>query len=129
MEACPAGSDIPGFLSLAAEKDFDHALELLLQENPLPGVCGRVCYHPCQVKCNRGQYDEAVEIRSLERITAESGSAVPKMFNTIAPNPKSIAVIGSGPAGLSAAYFLARFGHTPFRSKLRYKDCSGAFRP
>jgi NADPH-dependent glutamate synthase beta subunit-like oxidoreductase len=111
METCPAGNNIPGFLSLAAEKDFDHALELLLQENPLPGVCGRVCYHPCQTKCNRTQFDEAVEIRSLERITAEFGSAVPEMFSAAASNPKSIAVIGSGPAGLAAAYFLARFGH------------------
>jgi NADPH-dependent glutamate synthase beta subunit-like oxidoreductase/Pyruvate/2-oxoacid:ferredoxin oxidoreductase delta subunit len=110
-EACPAGNDIAGLLSLVAEKDFDRALELLLQENPLPGVCGRVCYHPCQAKCNRGQYDEAVEIRSLERATAELGFAVPKMFNPVASDPKSIAVIGSGPAGLSAAYFLARFGH------------------
>jgi NADPH-dependent glutamate synthase beta subunit-like oxidoreductase len=110
-ESCPAGNNIAGFLSLAAEKDFDSALELLLQENPLPGVCGRVCYHPCQAECNRGQYDQAVEIRSLERIIAESGFAVPKMFNTAAPDRKSIAVIGSGPAGLSAAYFLARFGH------------------
>jgi len=110
-EACPAGNDISGFLSLAAEKDFDNALEALLQENPLPGVCGRVCYQPCQAKCNRGQYDEAVEIRSLERITAESGFAVPKMFSSVASDPKNIAVIGSGPAGLAAAYFLARFGH------------------
>jgi NADPH-dependent glutamate synthase beta subunit-like oxidoreductase len=110
-EACPAGSDISGFLSLAAEKDFDHALEALLQENPLPGVCGRVCYHPCQAQCNRGQYDQAVEIRGLERITAELGFAVPKMFGPLSSHPKKIAVIGSGPAGLSAAYFLALFGH------------------
>ncbi len=110
-EACPAGNDISGFLSLAAEKDFDHALEALLQENPLPGVCGRVCYHPCQAECNRGRYDEAVEIRSLERVIAEAGTALPKMFSPVAPDPKNIAVIGSGPAGLSAAYFLARLGH------------------
>jgi NADPH-dependent glutamate synthase beta subunit-like oxidoreductase len=126
-EACPAGNDISGFLSLVAEKDFNHALELLLQENPLPGVCGRVCYHPCQAKCNRAQFDEAVEIRSLERITAEIGSAVPKIFSTIAPDPKSIAIIGSGPAGLAAAYFLARFGH---RVKIfeKYDEPGGVLR-
>lgn len=110
-EACPAGSDIPSFLSFAAEGDFDYALELLLQENPLPCVCGRVCYHPCQTECNRGQFDQEVEIRSLERAIAEFGSAVPKTMSAPGHSPQSIAIIGSGPAGLSCAYFLARFGH------------------
>lgn len=63
-EACPAGNDIPALLHAASEGNFDGALAILLQENPLPGVCGRVCYHPCQASCNRLQFDEAVEIRA-----------------------------------------------------------------
>ena len=108
-EACPAGNDIPGVLALVAEGEFDRALELILQENPLPGICGRVCYHPCQKQCNRGQFDEAVEIRALERSLADYGSANPELSS--AGLAKGIAVVGSGPAGLAAAYFLARFGH------------------
>lgn len=108
-EACPAGNDIPGVLALVAEGEFDRALDLILQENPLPGICGRVCYHPCQTQCNRSQFDEAVEIRALERSLADYGSASPKLSS--AGFAKNIAVVGSGPAGLAAAYFLTRFGH------------------
>ena len=110
-EACPAGTDIPRLLSFAAKGDFDSALELILQENPFPGVCGRVCYHPCQSACNRGQFDEEVQIRSLERAAAKYGSGAPHMISTSGYRPQKIAIIGSGPAGLSCAYFLARFGH------------------
>jgi NADPH-dependent glutamate synthase beta subunit-like oxidoreductase len=108
-EACPAGNDISGVLALIAEGQFDLALELILQENPFPGICGRVCYHPCQTKCNRDQFDEAVEIRALERSLADYGSASPKVSS--AEPGTTIAVVGSGPAGLAAAYFLACFGH------------------
>jgi NADPH-dependent glutamate synthase beta subunit-like oxidoreductase len=108
-EACPAGTDLPGVFFLGSEGDFDQALELILQENPFPGVCARVCYHPCQTKCNRLQFDEAVEIRAIERAIADLGFAQPKASSL--SNPRSVAIIGSGPAGLSAAYFLARFGH------------------
>lgn len=108
-EACPAGNNIPGVLALVAEGQFDLALNLLLQENPLPGVCGRVCYHPCQAKCNRIQFDNAVEIRSLERSLADFGSTTLKP--SASGTGKSIAVVGSGPAGLAAAYFLALLGH------------------
>ncbi len=108
-EACPAGTDLAGVFSLVAEGDLDGALGLILEENPLPAVCGRVCYQPCQSKCNRLQFDEAVEIRAIERAVADGGVAEPRVSSL--ENPSSVAIIGSGPAGLSAAYFLARFGH------------------
>ena len=110
-EACPAGNDIPAMLSYAAKGDFDTALASLLMENPLPAVCGRVCYHPCQMKCNRTQFDETVEIRSLERAIADLGKADPRMFSNPEDRKTTVGVVGSGPAGLSAAYFLRLFGH------------------
>ena len=70
-EACPAGNDIAGMLALASQGDFNGGLDLLLRENPFPGVCGRVCYQPCRSKCNRVQFDDPVEIRSLERALAD----------------------------------------------------------
>ncbi len=108
-EACPAGTDIPEVLALAAKGRLDEALASLLAENPLPGVCGRVCYHPCQDKCNRDELDAPVEIRALERGLADYGIAAPAI--TAAKSGAAVAVVGAGPAGLSAAYFLALLGH------------------
>jgi NADPH-dependent glutamate synthase beta subunit-like oxidoreductase len=118
-ESCPVGNNIPEALYHASHGRFDDALALLLQENPLPGTCGRVCYHPCQTKCNRGQFDEAVEIPGLERVIEASGNASPRTLADGADVKITVAVIGSGPAGLSMAYFLALFGHkvTIFESR------------
>ena len=107
---CPAGNDIPNALHRASEGDFDAALDLFLKESPLPGVCGRVCYHPCQADCNREKWDGTVQIRALERSAAELGTAEPEPL-TDAGKGQPVAVIGSGPAGLSAAYHLSRMGH------------------
>jgi len=107
---CPAGNDIPNALHLASEGNFDAALGLFLQESPLPGVCGRACYHPCQTDCNREKWDGTVQIRALERSAAELGTAEPEPL-TDAGKGQPVAVVGSGPAGLSAAYHLTRMGH------------------
>lgn len=109
-EACPAGNYIPGALERARSGDFDGALAIFLQENPLPGVCGRVCYHLCQDRCNRREWDGAVSIRALERASADFGNAQPFIL-TEAGRSQPVAVVGSGPAGLTAAYHLSRMGH------------------
>jgi len=108
--ACPVGNDIPRALTKAAAGDLDGALAVFLQENPLPGVCGRVCLHPCQPECNRAQWDGTVQVRALERAAADLGRALPPPLSD-SGRGKPAAVVGSGPAGLAAAFHLARLGH------------------
>ncbi|MBN2034937.1 MAG: FAD-dependent oxidoreductase [Deltaproteobacteria bacterium] len=108
--ACPAGNNIPDALFAASQGNFDDALSAFLEESPLPGVCGSVCYHPCETYCNRDKWDGSVHIRTLERAAADYGNAIPiPLANSGERYP--VAVVGSGPAGLSAAYHLARMGH------------------
>jgi 2-oxoacid:acceptor oxidoreductase delta subunit (pyruvate/2-ketoisovalerate family) len=109
---CPAGEDIEGSLRLLAEGKIHRAWALIKMENPLPGICGRVCFHPCEALCNRGEYDRPIAINILERFIAE----VVTKKNPKIPKPKTrrqerIAVIGAGPAGLSCAYHLIRLGY------------------
>ena len=108
--ACPVGNNIAKAAGAAASGDFDTALAAFLEESPLPGVCGRVCHHPCQRSCNRAQADEAIAIRAIERASAETGKAQPA-FLSESGKGLGVAVVGSGPAGLSCAYHLARMGH------------------
>ncbi len=110
--ACPVGEDIPQIEMLAAQGEFKDAWELIIRENPFPAVCGRVCFHPCEGLCNRGSYDEAVAVHTMERFLADTAArydfhaAAPD----ISPRKEKIAIIGGGPAGLSAAWFLTRLG-------------------
>jgi len=107
--ACPAGNDIVSFILRMKEGDFVGAWKLLSEENPFPGICGRVCFHPCESKCNRGGFDEPVAIHALERFAADFASKLPQRVEGIrAKRSDRIAVIGSGPAGMSCAYHLAR---------------------
>ncbi len=108
--ACPTVNNIAAAMCKAAEGDYDGALAAFLEESPLPGVCGRVCNHACQGECNRTEHDGSVQIRALERAVSDLGSARPEML-TAAGRGLPVAVIGSGPAGLAAAYHLARMGH------------------
>lgn len=111
--ACPGGVDIPSYLSQIREDDLPQAARTLLNTNPLPSVTGRVCPHFCEQECNRGDFDESVSIRDIERFM---GDYILDNADEIIRAPetdsgKSVAIIGSGPAGLSAAYYLRMSGH------------------
>jgi 2-oxoacid:acceptor oxidoreductase delta subunit (pyruvate/2-ketoisovalerate family) len=107
--ACPAGNDIRGFIALILKGRLAEARELLRETNPFPAITGRVCHHPCELECNRRELDEPLSIRALERLAGDEGYKALR-----APHKRHeerIAVVGSGPAGLSCAYFLARRGY------------------
>ncbi len=110
-KACPSGENIQGWLSLAEEKDYQGAWRLLTRDNPFPAVMGRVCYHPCENTCNRGQLDVPVGINSVERFIGEQGLSHNWQFHAGEDTGKKVMVIGAGPAGLAAAYHLRRLGH------------------
>ncbi|MFG0251543.1 MAG: FAD-dependent oxidoreductase, partial [Phycisphaerales bacterium JB038] len=105
---CPAGNDVQGFLQALALKQPDEALRILHETTPFPGVCGRVCPAPCMDACNRIQLDEGVNVRDLERYASEHGQHTPQR---LAERAETVGVIGSGPAGLTAAYQLGRLGY------------------
>jgi len=113
--ACPAGVFVPGFVALIGEQRFDEALRLHRERNPLASICGRVCFHPCESKCQRADLDEPVAIRSLKRFMTEREEEVqvPEVRENAENAAKKVAIIGSGPAGLSCAYFLTRLGYKP----------------
>jgi NADH-quinone oxidoreductase subunit F len=116
QNACPAGMNAPGYISLISEGRFTEALELALDTNPFPSVCGRICDHQCMFKCRRNQIDEPVAIRALKRFIGdyeENGIDYPKMKQPPITMPFKVAIVGAGPAGLSCAYFLARLGYKP----------------
>ncbi|MFH0786132.1 MAG: NAD(P)-binding protein [Pseudomonadota bacterium] len=110
-QACPVGIDIARAFVQASKGELDQALRIVRQDNPLPGICGRVCYHPCELNCNRKGFDEAVNIRGFERFLSDHGQVDLKGEAPSRLRKERIAVIGSGPAGLSAAYQLARRGY------------------
>ena len=107
-EACPAGVDVRGFVTLIKQGFFNEACRLYVEENPFPGICGRVCYHPCESSCNRRDFDQPVGINELERFLADFYSPVEQECSK---REKQVAVVGSGPAGMSCSYYLARLGH------------------
>lgn len=110
-QACPFGNDIEGFVRLIELKKYEEAWIRLKEENPFPKVMGRVCFHPCERACNRGKFDEAISIKALERFAGEFANPTKLFRKPKTLSGKKVAIIGSGPAGLSCAYFLARLGH------------------
>lgn len=109
---CPAGEKIPDYFELVRQKKYKEAWYKILEDNPLPGVTGRVCYHPCEGQCNRAGYDGAVAIHNIERFVADKNFKNRKLPAAVeARKSEKVAVIGSGPAGLSCAYQLSRLGY------------------
>ena len=113
QHACPAGIDVPNYVAAIAGGKYEKAVEIIRERNPFPAVCGRICIHPCEFKCRRGELDDPVAIRSLKRFASDW------YFDHIGParepfpvtRSEKVAVVGAGPAGLTCAYFLAKMGY------------------
>ncbi|MGD0780098.1 MAG: NAD(P)-binding protein [Dehalococcoidales bacterium] len=110
-DACPIHMNVQGYMALTAEGMFKEAYDLIRNTNPLPAICGRVCYAPCEDACNRGQLDEPVASRALKRFIADQVDIENYEIPQITKNGKKVAIIGSGPAGLAAAHDLALHGY------------------
>ena len=108
---CPAGVDVPGYIALIADGRPEDAVRLIRRDNPFPTACGYICEHPCEARCRRGMIDDTINIRGLKKYAVNKSKDV--------PNPpcaedtgKKVAIIGGGPSGLSAAYYLRLMGHS-----------------
>ena len=111
VELCPAHVDVPGYISLVGEERYDDAIRLIRKDNPFPSVCGLVCEHPCETHCRRSIVDSPLNIRGIKRFAVDHAGEVPAPPR--APSSgKTVAIVGGGPSGLTAAYFLSLMGHT-----------------
>ena len=113
QNACPAGINIPGYIALISVGRIRDAYNLIRRDNPFPAVCGRVCTHPCESKCRRGQMDEPIAIADLKRYAADHilNSEEPYTDLVFPKKDKSVGIIGAGPSGLTCGYYLARLGY------------------
>lgn len=110
VSMCPAGVDIPGYIALVKEGRNQDAVRLIRKDNPFPTVCAYICEHPCEARCRRNMLDDSINIRGIKRYAVENAGSVPA--EACAPaTGKRIAIVGGGPGGLSAAYYLQLMGH------------------
>jgi NADH-quinone oxidoreductase subunit F len=113
QHTCPVGINVPQYVAAIAEGDYQRAIDVIRERNPFPSICGRICHHPCEVRCRRGELDDPVAIRFLKRFAADwyfdHVTQDPEPF----PRTKSqrVAVVGAGPTGLACAYYLAQMGY------------------
>jgi NADPH-dependent glutamate synthase beta subunit-like oxidoreductase len=128
VDLCPAGVDIPGYIALISEGRNADAVRLIRKDNPFPTACALICEHPCEARCRRNMIDDSVNIRGLKRYAVDHAGKVPVPVCAPATG-KTVAVVGGGPGGLSAAYFLSLMGHQVViyekRSKLGGMLCYG----
>jgi NADPH-dependent glutamate synthase beta subunit-like oxidoreductase len=111
--ACPAGIDVPRYIHFIAEGKFAEAVAVIREKVPFPGVLGHVCSHPCEDKCRRGELNEPIAIRALKRFASERDNGLWKQNSKVAMSTgRRVAIVGSGPAGLTTAYYLAKLGHS-----------------
>lgn len=108
---CPAGVDIPGYVALVHEKRYADAVKLIRKDNPFPYSCSMVCEHPCEARCRRNMIDSSINIRGLKRFACDNAGKV-EVPDRAEATGKHVAVIGGGPGGLSAAYYLSLMGHS-----------------
>jgi NADH-quinone oxidoreductase subunit F len=119
QHVCPIETDVPAYVTLIGEGKYSEALELIRMTNPLPAVCGRVCHHPCESMCRRGDLDEPISIRTLKRVASdfaaqeELSGQYSIHVKKISGNGKKVAVVGGGPAGLTAAHYLGQSDFSP----------------
>ena len=109
--ACPLHMDVQGYLALIREGKFEEAYKLIRRTNPLPSVCGRVCYHPCEEECKRNHLDDPLAVRALKRFACDQFDVNKLEVPEIEKNGRQVAIVGSGPAGLTAAHDLALMGY------------------
>lgn len=111
-KACPAHVNVAGYVSLVGEKRFAEAYSLIMQNNPFPSICGRICTHPCEGECNRGLADKPIAIRDLKKYVADTAYANDEpVVKALPKNGKSVGIIGAGPSGMTCAYYLALLGY------------------
>ncbi len=113
MEGCPAGVDVQGYIALSAMGQYRKAVDLIRESNPLPAICGRVCVRKCEVVCRRSDVDKPVSINAIKRFVTDAPGTYDGAPKCDPPTGKTVGIVGAGPAGLTAAWFLGRKGHKP----------------